>query len=149
MVAEPPATAAAQAATPEAAGSVSLQDVLDRWPKILEHVAGQKMSLASYLTEAQPLELGGRRLRVGLPGFSLHHDVLNATEHVRMIERALQEVVGPLKIEFATMSAETAASARRVPLQDPRDPVPPMVQDIVSIFDARIVRQPTPPPAPA
>ncbi len=136
--------------TTEATGSLSLQEVIDRWPKILEHIAGQKMSLASYLIEAQPLELGGTRLRVGLPGFSLHQEVLNATEHVRMIERALREVVGPLKIDYTTMPDDPgAASVRRVALQDPRDPVPPVVQDIVAMFDASIVRQSKPPLAPA
>jgi len=115
------------------------------------------MSLAAYLNEARPLRVSGDCIQVGLPAFALHLEVLNAPEHIRLIEQTLREVFSqPLKVDYVIMPAlpaqtdpnttspslttpsasSQAASTRQA--EDP--PVPPIVEDIVQLFNATIIK---------
>ena len=77
---------------------------------------------------------------IGLPGFALHQEVLSAGENKRLIERLLSELCQrQVIVEYATMpepTEEPAAPARTAPPPD----APPIVQDIVNLFNATLDR---------
>jgi DNA polymerase-3 subunit gamma/tau len=109
------------------------------WPVFLERLGAQKMSLAAYLMHAKPLQLDGGTLTIGLAGFSLHHEVLSLTDNRRLIDRLLTEL------------CQTAVTAQYVTLPDTAPPppaaeapasAPPIVQDIVNLFNATVVNRP-------
>ena len=166
----PAMTSAAQADPPEpvasdVVGTVSLEEVSVKWPKVLERLGRQKMSLAAYLTDARPLGVVGNQIQLGLPAFTLHQEVLNLAENLRLVEWTFGEVFAkPLSVRY--LPAATAAQAgttlpeplaspatpgvvHHVPSavapESPAHPVPPIVQDIVKLFDATIVEQPPSP----
>jgi DNA polymerase-3 subunit gamma/tau len=105
------------------------------WPAFLERLGAQKMSLAAYLAHAVPLQLDGDRLTVGVPGFALHHEVLNQAEPRRLIDRLLSEVLQrAVTINYAIL-ADTASSPSAAATA-----IPPLVQEIVKLFNATIER---------
>ncbi len=138
--------------TSEGEGNLSLAQVVEQWPQVLERIAQQKMSLAAYLMSARPMSIHGHRLDVGLPAFSLHQEVLTTVEHLRLVEQILRHVFHqPLGIQYSTLPepavSELASSATphdpsTIVTESSSQPVPPIVQDIVKLFDATIVDRP-------
>jgi len=135
---------------------ISLDVVTAQWPTVLERLGQQKMSLAAYLMEARPTGISGDRLQVGLPGFALHQEVVTLPESLRLVERTLQEVFAQkLTVEYGTLPAPSPSApevavnqpAAQAMTPDRASPPPsPIIQDIVKLFDARIVdRSPSQP----
>ncbi len=117
-------------------------DLAAVWTVFLERLAAQKMSLAAYLAEARPLRLEGDSLTIGLPGFALHQEVLNVTEHRRMIDRLLSELChASVTVRYETLPA-TAASEQGASAPPNEPSLPPIVQDIVNLFNATVLDQP-------
>ena len=120
-------------------------ELLEAWSAFLERLGAQKMSLAAYLMEARPVAFDAGTLTVGLPGFALHQEVASGTENRRLIERLLSEVLkAPVTVQYTTLTApvERLAPAKAVPVVDAT--TPPIVQDIVNLFNATIMDQPKP-----
>ncbi len=132
---------APQADEPSAAPMATAPESLrGAWPTFLERLGAQKMSLAAYLAESKPLQVEGALLTVGLPAFALHQEVLSTTENRRLIERLLHELYHePLTVRYVTLPEPSAASpAGPAPAAAP--PVPPIVQEIVQLFNATVDR---------
>lgn len=92
------------------------------------------MSLAAYLAESRPMRVDGTTLTVGLPGSSLHEEVLNAMENRRLIEPLLSELCKrQVSVHYESLPepAPTTATERS-------ETTPPIVQDIVNLFDATV-----------
>ena len=138
-------------------GSLAIEHVAAQWPAVLERLGRRKMSLAAYLAETRPLSVTGDRLEVGIPGFALHQEVLTSIEHLRLIETVLQEVFGqPVHVRYATLPppglADTSLQTAAQPSGFPGEPLrsstpereaPPIVQEIVKLFNATLVNPPT------
>ena len=135
-------------------GPVSLEQVSAQWPAMLDRLGQQKISLAAYLMHAQPVGVTARALQVGLPGFSLHQEVVTAPDNARLIEQTLRDCLGvSLAVEYTTLPDPSPASAgatasgpegSSAPASS-NAPVPPIVQDIVQLFNATIVNPPSAP----
>ncbi|MBI4342361.1 MAG: DNA polymerase III subunit gamma/tau [Candidatus Omnitrophica bacterium] len=128
-----PAAPAASAAVPEAWRSL--------WPAFLEQLGQQKISLAAYLAESRPLQLEGTTLTVGLPGFTLHQEVLSSADNRKLIERLLAELSGtPVMVEYTT-ATEPVEPVPDAP-QTPQTASPEIIQDIVNLFNATVMDPP-------
>ncbi len=151
-------SAEASLAQPSEEGSLAIEHVATQWPTVLERLGQRKMSLAAYLADTRPLSVAGDRLEVGIPGFALHQEVLTSIEHLRLIEAVLQEVFGgPVHVHYATLppdQADTSLHTAAQPSASPSEPsrpspdereVPPIVQDIVKLFNATLVNPPAAP----
>jgi DNA polymerase-3 subunit gamma/tau len=113
------------------------------WPAFLERLGSQKMSLAAYLAESRPLEFSGSQLTVGLPGFALHQEVLSLPENRRLIDRLLTELCRtPITVQYAMLPRFDEPAQADAPQRADDAPVPPMVQDIVSLFNATLLDRP-------
>ena len=116
------------------------QAVLQIWPAFLERIGAQKMSLAAYLAHARPVSLEGAVLTIGVLNVALHQEVLDLTDNRRLIERVLSELSGrPVAVQYVTV--EEAAQPAAVQA-DPDPEAPPIVQDIVNLFNATLVNRP-------
>ena len=114
------------------------------WPEFMERLGKQKMSLFAYLSHAQPLELTGGTLTVGLPGFALHQEVLSLAENRKLIERLLSELCrAAIKVQYATLPEGTEPAVASA--AQPEAEAPPIVQDIVNLFNATILDRPANP----
>ncbi len=125
--------------------AVSLAEVSNQWSVILERVGQRKISLAAYLMEARPLALAGAALEIGLPGFALHQEVLNSTEHLRVVEEVIADIAGcRLSVRYTTLpepppGTQPAPSTAGVTVMPMRSDSPPIMQDIVQLFNATII----------
>ena len=117
--------------------------LLAQWPVFLERLGTQKMSLAAYLAESQPLHLDGKTLTIGLQGFALHQEVLTVAEHRRLIERLLTELYQtPIAVQYATLPEPVdPPDSLELSVSD-SSTAPPIVQDIMKLFNATILDQP-------
>lgn len=141
-----PVSAPAEAPTPSVSAASVASPVPDAlataWPEFLQRLGAQKMSLAAYLAEARPLTLEGGTLTVGLPGFALHQEVLGVAENRRLITRLLTDLLGsPVTVQYATLPDAGAAAASS---EAPGAAIPPVVQDIVNLFNATLLNQQPP-----
>ena len=129
----------------EPAAASTLPDMMrSTWPVFLERLGEKKMSLAAYLAHAKPLQLEGGTLVVGLPGFALHQEVLSVAEHSRLIDRLLSELCGTaLTVRYVTMTEAEEPASASAPAAPPAA-APPIVQEIVHLFNATILDQPRP-----
>ena len=148
---DPEALAVSQVMASAVATLTTIEEIAAKWPEVLDRIGRQKMSVAACLFDAKPLSIVADEISIGLPGFSLHQDVLNTTENIRFIEQALEEIVARrVRIAYTTLPegtiSPTAFGSSSAPSDIIAAPLPPLVNDIVSLFDATVVRQPTPQP---
>lgn len=82
--------------------SVSLASI---WPTLLADVKRDKMSLGTYLSEGEPLEIERGTARVLFPEhLNFHRETLEVPENKKMIEAALERLVGtPVLVRFETV----------------------------------------------
>ena len=130
------ATAASAASAPE--------EIVRLWPTFLERLGAQKMSLAAYLADARPLDRAGRTLTIGLPGFALHQEVLTLADNRRLIDRLLSELCqAAVTVEYTTLPDLPAPPTPPAnPAAQPPASSPPIVRDIVNLFNATVLDQP-------
>ena len=135
-----PQPAASSSVTPMNAS----EELMALWPTFLERLGAQKMSLAAYLADSKPLHLDGGIMTIGLPGFSLHQEVLSVAENRRLIDRLLSELCQTaVSVQYATLPEfpeppQTPASTASA------ESASPIVQDIVKLFNATILDKPRP-----
>jgi len=141
-----PTVKPAQSAAPVAERSASsptalIPDTLAAmWSQFLDRLASQKMSLAAYLAEAKPVALENGLLIIGLPGFALHQEVLSVVENRRLITGLLSELAHmAVTVQYTTLpeSGQPEAASRPAPA------APPVVQDIVNLFNATLLDRPS------
>ena len=133
----------APSVTPASSPLVASDALSQTWSIFLERLAAQKMSLAAYLADAKPLQLEGNTLTVGLPGFALHQEVLTVVEHRRVIERLLAELCQhPVSVQYTTLPDAPASESSATGSSAATASMPPVVQDIVSLFNATLLDQP-------
>jgi hypothetical protein len=108
-------------------------------PAFLERLGAQKMSLAAYLMHAQPLQRDGAMVTVGLAAFSLHQEVLSLPDNRRLIDQLLSEACGErVTVQYATLpEVRDTAATEQAPAAT--FAAPPMVQDIVNLFNATVL----------
>lgn len=139
---------------------VAFEEVAAKWEAFLERLGKRKMSLASYLMDARPLGIDGGKIQIGIPSVALHQEVLSEPENMRVIAGVMSELFGhSLAVTYTTLpdlpppppapkaeALSAAGAAASAPPVSPL-PVPPIVQEIVNLFDATIVKPPSSRPA--
>ena len=151
---QPSASASSVPPTPSRALDGSVTGLAEVWPVFLQRLGTQKMSLAAFLAESRPLRLERQLLTIGLPGFALHQEILTDLEPKRLIERLLSELCQqPVTVAYETLLNESALTAGSAsPSTETASEAgamaagggPPIVQDIVKLFNATVVDRPRP-----
>ncbi len=116
----------------------------DVWQPLLRSLKSERMSVASYLAEAQPLALEGAVAKVAFPErLSFHRETLEVLENKALIERHLRGLLGrPVQIVFEEVKELSSGPAGL-----PDDPPAALsteadgaVKSAMSIFGGRIIK---------
>jgi len=139
-----PVTGVAQAPAAALATPVP-EDLVMLWPTFLERLGAQKMSLAAYLAESQPVSLDAGVCTIGVEGFTLHQEVLSHTENRRLVEQLLGELCQvKVSVQYTVLQEPSAASTGSADASTATKASSPIVQEIVNLFNATILDQPRP-----
>jgi len=81
---------------------ISLDNIKEGWQNIINNLEKIKMSVATYLSEGEPLKLQGNILTVSFPkNYSLHRETLEKKDNKTIIEKAMSELFNTnLRVNF-------------------------------------------------
>ncbi|MFC1576413.1 DNA polymerase III subunit gamma/tau [Candidatus Omnitrophota bacterium] len=127
-----------------------LQKIKDSWAKILGFVKAKKMSIATFLAEAEPIKVKEHLFTIGFKkGSSLHKETLEQLGNKQFVEEAIQNILGEkvsLRVETLEGAVEGKAPAKTFEKPKIEDighkgtsKIDPIVESAIDIFDARIV----------
>ncbi len=124
---------------------LTLNDVERVWPQVIGIVKAKRMSLSLYLAEAEPAEVEGSVVVLGLPSeFRFHKETLEKDSNKQVIEEAFAQALGK-KIRVQCVVTERdgmtqEAAADRTPAAD--EGVPDIVSKALEIFDgSKVIRK--------
>lgn len=130
-----------------ALSSFSMEEIEGVWPQLLEAVKSKEMSTGMFLAEAEPVEVTGEAVTIGLPEeFNFHKEMLERQEKRKMIEGFLGGLLGnPIQIQFVTtrLSKEEGAAKGPAPEKPAEDPskLPDIVRQAMDVFEgSKIIR---------
>ncbi len=125
--------------------SVTLNDVEKAWPQVIEYVKAKRMSTSLFLAEAEPVEVDGMTIVLGLPTeFRFHKETLEKESNKQVVDDAFAQVLG-VKVRTQFVVTEKEGTLR----ETPRDVAPEAAEgmtDVVAqaleIFDgAKVIRK--------
>jgi DNA polymerase-3 subunit gamma/tau len=95
----------------EPMNSISVEQVHDAWPEIIESLGKVKMSVATYLNEGNPLRIEHNVLTIAFPqSHSLHKESLEGKENRALVEKTFSELLNVrLRVSFI-LSKETVVT---------------------------------------
>jgi DNA polymerase III subunit gamma/tau len=124
---------------------LTLNDVERVWPQVIELVKAKRMSLSLYLAEAEPAEVEGTVIVLGLPSeFRFHKETLEKELNKQVIEDAFAQVLGvKVRVQCVVTEREGTtqdAEGESAPAKD--DGVPDIVSKALEIFDgSKVIRK--------
>jgi DNA polymerase-3 subunit gamma/tau len=125
---------------------LTLNDVERVWPQVIELVKAKRMSLSLYLAEAEPAEVEGLVIVLGLPSeFRFHKETLEKELNKQVIEDAFAQVLGKkVRVQCVVTERDGAtqdADEERAPAtQD--EGVSDIVNKALEIFDgSKVIRK--------
>ena len=110
---------------------------------MVEKVKKRKMSVGVFLAEAEPVDVEGNKVVLGMPTeFRFHKESLETKPNQRVVEETLREVFqAPLEVQFVITEAERKEKpSPGTPAEDEKQ-VPGIVDTAVDIFNGRVVRK--------
>lgn len=113
-------------------------EIESTWPAILEAVKARKMSVGSFLAEAQPLTLEHGELIIGFSNeFRFHKEALEKKENLELIQSVIAEKSGSrVKVKFVISQSEGKQADSGA-----EEKVPEIVAEAMSLFEGRILRK--------
>ncbi|MBL7151864.1 MAG: DNA polymerase III subunit gamma/tau [Candidatus Omnitrophica bacterium] len=93
--------------------AITLDNVKGAWQHLIDNLSRIKMSVATYLSEGEPLKIKGNTLVISFPkNYLLHKESLERGENKAIIERSLGELLNAkLFIDFMLSSERKEARA--------------------------------------
>ncbi|OGX11599.1 MAG: DNA polymerase III, subunit gamma and tau [Omnitrophica bacterium RIFOXYB12_FULL_50_7] len=131
--------------TATSAEGLTLNDVEKVWSQVIEIVKAKRMSLSLYLAEAEPAEVEGSVIVLGLPSeFRFHKETLEKDLNKQVIEEAFAQVLGK-KVRVQCVVTErdgTTQEAAGDAMPDKGEGVPDIVSKALEIFDgSKVIRK--------
>ncbi|MDD5155475.1 MAG: hypothetical protein PHF11_03205, partial [Candidatus Omnitrophica bacterium] len=126
---EPPA--AAQACVSE---SIAVENIKQSWQAIIDSLAKVKMSLATYLTEGNPLKLENNILTIAFPkNYSLHKECLESKDNRLILEKTFSEFLHNTRLRIHFILTQEAA-----PRNEPENP---LLKTALKMFGGRVIKE--------
>lgn len=124
---------------------LSLNDIERVWPQVIEFVKAKRMSLSLYLAEAEPAELDGTVIVLGLPSeFRFHKEMLEKETNKQFIEEAFAQALGQkVRIQCVVTEREgTTQETSGMASASKDEDVPDIVAKALEIFDgSKVIRK--------
>ena len=114
---------------------ISIDVIKNIWQKLIDTLAGIKMSVSTYLNEGELLNVQGNVLVVSFPkNYSLHKETLEEKGNKDLVEKVASELShSKLKVNFV-LSKEDKQDHTEVRTN-------PFVKSAIEMFGARVVRE--------
>jgi len=114
---------------------ISIDAVKNIWQKLIDKLAGIKMSVSSYLNEGELLNVQGNVLVISFPkNYSIHKETLEEKDNKDLVEKVASELSNAkLKVNFV-LSKEDKQDQAEVRAN-------PFVKSAIEMFGARVVRE--------
>ncbi|MFA5116211.1 MAG: DNA polymerase III subunit gamma/tau [Candidatus Omnitrophota bacterium] len=132
IVPEDPAPEAPAPEEPDsgAVQSSSLQEIKDKWQKIIDNLTKVKISAATYLNEGCPSKLDKNTLTISFPkNYSLHKEALEMKDNKAILEKTISQVMNAtIRLNLILTKEE----ARREEIQ-----ATPFIKSALDAFNAR------------
>jgi len=121
---------------------VSLSQVRQYWRKLLDILAREKMSVATFLMKGKLVGVDGDVVNVGfLPELSFHRESLENKKNKKIIEENFSRILGRrVRVAFCTLEKSTEQPVP-VKTQVQESEIPPIVQSTLDIFKGKIIRR--------
>lgn len=114
--------------------SVTLEGVKGAWQNIIDNLGRIRMSLATYLSEAEPTKLQGSVLTVSLPkNYSLHKETLEHKDSKAIIEKIILELLS------ASLRLNFILSQENKDRQNGENN--PFIKSALEMFNGRVIRE--------
>ena len=85
---------ASQQPTLQPVNAISLEELKNAWPKLVDHLSRIKMSVSTYLNEGEPVSIEKNVLTITFPkNYSLHKETLEKKENKALIEKYISELL--------------------------------------------------------
>lgn len=108
---------------------LTLNDVERVWPQVIEYVKAKRMSTSLFLAEAEPVEVEGATIVLGLPSeFRFHKETLEKESNRQVVDDAFAQVFGK-KVKTQFVVTEKEGTLR----ETPRDATPETAEGMADI----------------
>ncbi len=115
-----------------AASAISLDDVKEAWPRLIETIGKIKMSVSTYLNEGLPVAIQRNVLTVIFPkDYSLHKESLEEKGNRSLVEKILGEVFPAARLRIAFMLSAEPSSRKKEEN--------PMIKTALEMFGGRLL----------
>ncbi|MDI6606562.1 MAG: DNA polymerase III subunit gamma/tau, partial [Candidatus Omnitrophota bacterium] len=115
--------------------AITLDNIKEAWQNLLDNLSRIKISVATYLSEGEPLKLKGNTLTVSFPkNYLLHKESLETKENKALIERSIGELFNrKLFINFLLSPERKEAPAA--------GPDNTFIKSALDMFGGRIIKE--------
>jgi DNA polymerase-3 subunit gamma/tau len=124
---------------------LTLNDIERVWPQVIELVKAKRMSLSLYLAEAEPAEVEGSVIVLGLPSeFRFHKETLEKELNKQVIEDAFAQALGrKVRVQCVVTEREGTVQEAAGEIATEKDEgVPDIVSKALEIFDgSKVIRK--------
>ena len=126
-------------------GTLTLNEVERVWPQVIELVKAKRMSLSLYLAEAEPAEVEGAVIVLGLPSeFRFHKETLEKDLNKQVIENAFAQALNKkVRVQCVVTERDGTTQEAAGDIAPPKDEsVPDIVSKALEIFDgSKVIRK--------
>lgn len=123
----------------ESQQALQLEDVKDKWPKILEAVKNIKITTHAFLVEAEPVRLEGKKLILSYKaGCSFHKEKMEKPENLKVLQDVLASTYNESIRVKCVMQEEVSQPAKK-PEENNAAAEDPVVQAAIEIFGGKLV----------
>jgi DNA polymerase-3 subunit gamma/tau len=114
--------------------NISIEEIKQSWPGLIEALSKVKMSLATYLNEGSPVKLENNILTVAFPrDYSLHKESLETKENRIILEKVFSESLHNVKLRLHFVLTQEPAAAKD-------EPENPLLKTALKMFGGRVIR---------
>ncbi len=125
---------------------LTLNEVEKVWPQVIEYVKAKRMSTSLFLAEAEPVEVEGTTIVLGLPSeFRFHKETLEKESNKQVVDEAFAQALGKkIKTQFVVTEKEGTLreTARDAAPSGAAEGIPDIVAQALEIFDgSKVIRK--------
>lgn len=129
-----PAAVKEKIEVPEPVNSVSLEEIIEGWAKIIDSLSRVKISVATYLNEGAAVKIEKNILTIGFPkNYTLHKETLEKKENRAIIENAFFEL---FNVSIRTNFILTQEKPRHDNARDN-----PAIRSVLETFNGRVIKE--------
>ena len=99
---------------------ISLAQINEKWPEVMEIINGSKKTLHAYLNECVPYKAEGQKLVLLFKnGYSFHKDGVEKADNKKLVETTLKKILG-VKLKISCLLEKNEADQEEEPIQKAR-----------------------------